>query len=141
VILLDTSVLVYAVGADHPLRDPCARLLAGHRDGTIMATTTVEAVQEFVHVYARRRDRAAAAALAGLYADAFSLIETTPADLRAGLHLFVRHPELGAFDSVLAAVALARGATALVSADRAFGLVADLHWLDPASAATELAPS
>jgi predicted nucleic acid-binding protein len=38
-----------------------------------------------------------------------------------------------AFDAVLAAVALARGAEALVSADRAFASVPGLTWIDPAA--------
>ncbi len=45
------------------------------------------------------------------------------ADLRAGLRLFERTPAVGAFDAVLAAVALRAGATSLVSADHAFATV------------------
>lgn len=32
-IVLDTSVLVYAVGTEHPLRHPCRRLIAAIGDG------------------------------------------------------------------------------------------------------------
>ena len=39
-IILDTTVLVYAVGADHPLRDPRRRVLVAHGEGRIEATTT-----------------------------------------------------------------------------------------------------
>ena len=52
------------------------------------------------------------------------------ADLREGLGLFERAAALGAFDAVLAAVALRAGATALVSADRAFTAVPGLTFLD-----------
>jgi predicted nucleic acid-binding protein len=62
-IVLDTTVLVYAKGAAHPLRDPCRRLLAAIIEREVQATTTVEAIQEFVHVRARRRDSAGARAL------------------------------------------------------------------------------
>lgn len=130
-ILLDTSVLVYAVGDDHPLRGPCARIMSAHRDGRIRATTTIEVIQEFTHVYARRRDRATAVALGLAYLDGLSAIETTDADLRAGLTYFARHPALGAFDAVLAGVAVTRGFSALVSADRAFGVVEGLPWRSP----------
>src|ERR1035437_10198998 len=116
-IILDTTVLTYAVGEEHPLREPCRRLLAAHASGTIEATTTVEVLQEFAHVRARRRTRDDAINLTRLYAVALDPIFTTAADLDAGLSLFGHHPELGAFDAVLAAVALARGAEALVSAD------------------------
>ncbi|AGL26143.1 hypothetical protein J113_04715 [Mycobacterium tuberculosis CAS/NITR204] len=63
-IVLDTTVLVYAKGAEHPLRDPCRDLVAAIADERIAATTTAEVIQEFVHVRARRRDRSDAAALA-----------------------------------------------------------------------------
>jgi hypothetical protein len=137
VIILDTTVLAYAVGDEHPLREPCRRLLAAHADGTIEATTTVEVLQEFAHVRARRRTREDAANLTRLYAAALSPIVTTAADLDAGLSLFEQHPELGAFDAVLAAVALAHGADALVSADAAFAAVPGLALIDPATTAVD----
>ena len=130
-IILDTTVLAYAVGEEHPLRDPCRRLLAAHANGRLEATTTVEVIQEFTHIRARRRTRSDAVALARKYLAAFSLLVTTPDDLDRGLDLFERHPELGAFDAVLAAVALERRADALVSADRAFASVPGLSWFDP----------
>ena len=132
-VILDTTVLVYAVGADHVLREPCLRVLAAHRDGSLQATTTVEVLQEFAHVYGRRHGRGAARELAARYADALAPLVTSVPDLRIGLDLFTRYPELGAFDAVLAAVALHHGADALISADRAFGVVAGLRWVDPAS--------
>jgi predicted nucleic acid-binding protein len=133
VILLDTTVLSYAVGVDHPLREPCRQLLRAHGDGRIEATTTIEVVQEFVHVRAGRRSRPDAVALARHYLSAFSLLVTRTEDLELGLVLFERHAALGAFDAVLAAVAFNRQIEALVSADQAFGVVSDLRWVDPAS--------
>jgi predicted nucleic acid-binding protein len=41
---------------------------------------------------------------------------------------------LEAFDAVLAAAAMGRGADALVWADRAFAAVPGLRWVDPATA-------
>jgi predicted nucleic acid-binding protein len=132
-IVLDTTVLAYAVGEEHSLREPCRRLLAAHAEGTVEATTTVEVLQEFAHIRARRRTREDAVNLTRLYAIALDPIVTTAADLDAGLSLFAQHPELGAFDAVLAAVALSRGAEALVSCDRAFADVPGLPWFDPAT--------
>ena len=51
-ILLDTTILVYAVGADHSLRDPCSQLLERVANGSIRATTTLEAIQEFTDIRA-----------------------------------------------------------------------------------------
>jgi hypothetical protein len=37
VIVLDTTVLVYAVGTDHPLREPCQHLIRAVAGGTAAA--------------------------------------------------------------------------------------------------------
>ncbi|TAK34637.1 MAG: PIN domain-containing protein [Chloroflexota bacterium] len=114
------------------------RFLVGRLLGSpIEATTTIETLQEFAHVLARRRSRTDTAVLARRYAVAFSLLETHEDDLELGLTLFERCPDLGLFDAVLAAVALNRQAEALVSADRAFATVPQLAWIDPATPALD----
>jgi predicted nucleic acid-binding protein len=139
-IVLDTTVLVYAKGAAHPLRDPCRALIEAIASREIVATTTVEAIQELVHVWARRRDRAEAAALGNDYAELLSpLLPVTGDHLRGGLALFAGQTELGSFDAMLAAAAIASGADALVSADRAFaGVEAIAHVLPDAAGIASL---
>jgi uncharacterized protein len=133
VIVLDTTVLVYAVGGDHPLQDPCRRLLVAASARKVHATTTVEAIQEFAHVAARRRPRGDAAALARDHARVLApLLTTSHEALERGLDLFARHSSLGSFDALLAATALGHDADAFVSADRAFGEVPGLRYVDPA---------
>jgi len=132
VIVLDTTVLVYAKGADHPLRDPCRRLIAAIAGRQIEATTTVEVVQEFVHVRARRRDRADAALLGSDYIELLApLLTVTAEHLRRGLSLFEGTQRLGTFDAVLTAAALDAGASALASADTAFAEAPDLPHVIP----------
>jgi hypothetical protein len=131
-IVLDTTVLVYAKGADHPLQKPCRDLIEAIADGTVQATTSAEVVQEFVHVRARRRDRHDAAALGRDYAELLSpLLGITREHLRHGLAMFERVEELGAFDAVLAAAAAGAGATALVSADAGFARIPDVSHVLP----------
>ncbi len=131
-IVLDTTVLVYAVGTEHPFRDPCRQLIEAITERTLEATTTVEVIQEFAHVRARRRGRADATRLSNDYAELLSpLITATPEDLRAGLAIFERDEHLGAFDAVLTASAAARNATALVSANSAFAATPDVAHVVP----------
>jgi predicted nucleic acid-binding protein len=134
-IVLDTTILLYAKGQDHPLRDPCRRLIEAIRTGRIRATTTPEVIQEFVHVRARRRSRAEAVALGHAYADLLGPLAVVdgPA-LRAGLGLFEGATRLGAFDSVLVAAAVAVEAEAVVTADGAFGEVRAVPVLVPGTA-------
>jgi len=120
-IVLDTTVLIYAVGADHPLCEPCRDLIGAIAEGQVPATTTVEVLQEFAHVRARRRDREDAACLARDYLDVLApLLVVGEDDLQAGLRLYARTDRLGAFDAVLAATATRVNASAIVSADSAF---------------------
>ena len=131
-ILLDTTVLVYAKGSEHPLRDPCRELIGAIAERRVEATTTVEVIQELVHVRARRRGRADAAALGRDYAELLSpLLSPAVEDLNAGLALFERSDSLGAFDAVLAACATRAGMRALVSADAAFAGIGELAHVVP----------
>ena len=138
-IVLDTTVLVYAKGADHPLREPCRSLIEALATGALEATTTVEVIQEFAHVRARRFARAEAAARAGDYAEILSpLLPVGREQLEGGLEIFASTPGVGAFDAVLAAAALDADASAVVSADRAFGAVPDVHHVFPDDAGVDL---
>src|SRR5581483_86611 len=120
-IVLDTTVLVYAKGDRHRFRDPCRELVAAAGEGRIEATTTAEVIQEFAHVRARRRGREDAAALAHGFVELFSpLLTVDAAAVAAGIELFRREAALGAFDAVLLAAAGRAGARAIVSADAAF---------------------
>jgi uncharacterized protein len=137
-ILLDTTVLAYAVGDAHALRAACRRLLKAHLNGDLQVATTVEVLQEFAHVRSRRRPREDAVALARQFAALIPLLSTDSRDLDLGLALYQSHHRIGAFDAVLAAVAVNRRLDGVASADQAFGDVAGLNWIDPASLPTRL---
>ncbi|MHB1509659.1 MAG: type II toxin-antitoxin system VapC family toxin [Acidimicrobiales bacterium] len=88
-IVLDTTILIDAVGTDHPLRAPCRSLFELARDGAVRAATTVEAVQEFTQVRARRRSLAEADARAREYGRGLSpIMQPDDGDLFDGLGLF-----------------------------------------------------
>lgn len=131
-IVIDTTVLVYAVGGAHPLAGPCRGLVEMVGRRALTATTTVEVIQEFTHVRARRRGRRDAAELARRYVTLLSpLLEPDAEDLRAGLDLFETEEELGAFDAVLVATAVRAGASALASADQGLAALESPTVLDP----------
>lgn len=135
-IVLDTTILVYAKGTEHPLRGPCRAMVEAIAAGTVLATTTPEVIQEFVHVRAQRRSRRDAAELGRSFADLLDpLLIITPAHLIKGMSLFEGHAKLSAFDAVLAAAALGSEAEALVSADATFAQVRSLNHVAPGSPA------
>lgn len=142
-IVVDTTVLVYAVGKAHPLRDPCRRFIptvyrrCGGRPGE--RDDDGRSNQEFVHVRARRTTRSEASSLGADYVQLLSpLPATVEAELMSGLQLFAGVDGLGAFDAVLAAIALSRGADAMVSADAAFARVPGMRHIHPAAAEADL---
>lgn len=130
-MLLDTTVLVYAVGGEHRFREPCRRLVAAVDARAIVARTTVEVLQEFVHVRSQRRDRADAVARARSYLTLFGpLLVTDEMHLVEALAIFRSSPTVGMFDALLASVAIATGAP-LVSADRGFAVIPGLEHVLP----------
>ncbi len=135
-IVVDTTVLVYAVGGRHALAEPSQGLLEAIERGAVPATTTPEVIQEFVHVRARRHGRSDAARIGRGYAELLSpLVMASRSALEQGLSIFERVPKLGAFDAVLAATALEADADRLVSADTAFRDVPRLKFLELGSPA------
>jgi predicted nucleic acid-binding protein len=124
-VILDTNVLVYAVGAEHPLRGPARRLITALRDGELQATTSVLVLQEFTYVYARRRGPEAAAGLARSYIDLLEpLIPVEQPHLMTALRLLERY-DVRPSDALLAAAALHTSQT-IVTADKALGGVPDV---------------
>lgn len=99
-IVLDTTILVYAAGRDHPLVGPCRELVDAVGAGDVRATTTVEVLQEFAHVRSRRRSRSDAAELTRHFATLLGpALALQDADLESGLELYTLHDRLGAFDA------------------------------------------
>ena len=129
-MILDTNILLYAVGGDHPLRPACADLIGRIGRGEQRATTTVEAIQEFAHVRARRRSRNDAIDLANSFIELLNPLIVPDADLlRRGLAWFGSE-KVGAFDGVLVAAAFDTDQP-IASADRAFSAIEGLTVLDP----------
>lgn len=121
------------MGEEHPLRNSCRAILKAA--GILGATTTVEVIQEFVHVRARRRSRDDACQLGAAYVELLSpLLICGRAELEEGLRLYRASERLGACDAVLAATARQAGAGSIVSADSAFAGIDGLTYVDPGNA-------
>jgi uncharacterized protein len=132
--LYDTAVFIYAVGKEHPYRDPCRRIVAAARDGAVAGEASVEVVHELAHVLVRRGgDRASALRLAGAAAELARLHEFAPTDLPLMMALLADHAALDVRDAVFAATALNRGIPLILSPDRGFDEVPGLDRVDPAA--------
>jgi predicted nucleic acid-binding protein len=135
-VFFDTAIFLYAVGADHPYRDPCRRLVSLATDGHLHGEASVELLQEFVHVRWRRRGyrQQAVREAADIAVVLSALHDLTEADLRRALGLFEKTESLTMRDAIHAATALNRGVELIVSPDSHFDEVAGLTRIDPAHA-------
>jgi len=133
--LYDTNVFVYALGGEHPMREPCRAILDRAQRGLLRGEAAVDLVQELAHQRFRQTgDRAGAARVARRVADACVLHALEEADLRHAMQLFEQGTGLQARDACFAAVALGRGIDAILSADGDFDEVRGLVRIDPADA-------
>ena len=131
--LVDTSVFVYALGGEHPLRKPCKQVVRSLGGGEVAGEVSADLLHELAHQRHRRTgDRAGAAAAAREAAQICPIHDVTGEDALRALGLFERHARLDARDAVFAAVAIGRGIDAILSSDRAFDGIDGLDRVDPA---------
>lgn len=130
---IDTAVIMYAGGTDHPLRAPCQALLARVAAGDLNAVTSVAVVQEILHRFGTPNRRGIGAAMASHTLDLFApLIALTDTTMRRMPELFTEYPQLPARDLVHVATCFEAGIQAIVSPDRGFDAVEGLRRVDPA---------
>jgi predicted nucleic acid-binding protein len=130
-VLLDSAVVLYALGGASPRREACQDVLRQVADGYLEAYASTEMIQEVLHHRLRvTGDRARAAAQAR---DVMQLVTLVPFDrpvLVAAIDLAETSSVRGR-DAVHAATALTRGIERLVSTDQAFEAVPGLEWVRP----------
>jgi predicted nucleic acid-binding protein len=131
----DTSVFIYALGGEHPYRDPCRAIMSYGGQGLLAAEASVELIHEFVYVRCRQGvTRGEAVADARDIADTSRLHVVESSDMDRALDLWNAHERLEVRDAIFAAQALNRGIDALLSPDRGFDEVSGLERIDPADA-------
>lgn len=130
--LFDTNIFVYALGAEHPYCDPCRAIVARQGNGELAGEVTPVVLAELVHQRCRQTgDRREAARRGRQVALVCRVQPSAPADAELAWELYERDGGLDVLDALLAASALNRGIDAVLSADRAFDLVAGLERVDP----------
>ena len=131
-VFIDTAVIMYAAGGEHPMRDPCGRIIAGIGDGDIDAVTSAEVIQEILHRFVSVRRSQIGETQAGEAMDFFApVLPITHALMRRVPELMRRYPSLDARDLVHVATCIHEGISEIISPDRGFDQVAELRRIDP----------
>lgn len=126
-LFVDSAVIMYAGGRDHPLRAACQRLLRRIADGHLDAVTSVEVIQEILHRFTALRRPDVGAAMARDALDLFApVLPVTHAVMRRMPDLVARFPILAARDLVHAATCLSEGISEIVTPDEGFNDLSEL---------------
>lgn len=126
-LFVDTAVIMYAGGRDHPLRAPCQRLLRRVADGRLDAVTSVEVIQEILHRFTALRRPDVGSAMARDALDLFApVLPVTHAVMRRMPDLVAHYPDLAARDLVHAATCLHEGVSEIVTPDEGFDRLSEL---------------
>jgi hypothetical protein len=120
VIFVDTNVFMYAVGREHPLREPARAFFLVHVESGEVLVTSAEVLQELMHAYVsvdRLDTLDAALTLARGRMGTIWPVESADVDLARAL--VERHPGLGARDLLHVACCQRRGVGRVHTYDRA----------------------
>lgn len=131
---LDSNVFMYAAGREHPLKDPCARVLRRVAQEDMEAVTNVEVLQELLYRYSALGRTDESLRLTRLAVDqvARAVLPVTSGDVERALELIQRYGgRIGTRDAVHAATMLNNGLTHIVSADAHFDEIKEVVRVDP----------
>lgn len=130
---LDANVLMYAAGAEHPLREPCRAALERAVELRIRLVTDSEVLQEILYRYFSI-DRPDAAQV--VYRSAIDLCDEIFAvaekHTTRALELLLQNPDLSPRDAIHVATIEDAGNPRLLSTDRDFDAIAAVNRIDPA---------
>lgn len=131
---IDANVPIYAVGRDHPYREPCIQVLAAVNENSDGLVTDAEVFQEIMHHYRRTRrwdaGQTVVESLAAMMHGRVSPVDID--DVLAAGRLANEHPGLSTRDLLHLAVMHRLGVTRIVTADTDFDMVPGIIRLDPA---------
>ena len=130
--LLDTNVVVYAIGRPHRYKQPCVRLLHDVADGASDFNVDTELLQEILYLYTARGERARGLTtcrdLLLMFPDPFPIGRQ---EVVLAHEILTRYPAFLPRDAIHAAVTQANRLEGIVSADKVFGAIDNLRRFDP----------
>ena len=119
-IFVDTNVLMYAVGREHPLRDEARGFFLSALETGEVLVSSAEALQELLHAYLPvGRESTLDAALALAQGRLAQVWPVEVEDVLLAGSLIQRHPGLGAMDLLHLASCQRRGVKRIKTFDRA----------------------
>ena len=134
--LLDANIVIYAMGRDHPYREPCRAIIGQLEERPHDYAVDTEMLQEVLYVFTRRKDNETGVEVVARLLDLFpDVIPITGVEIGTATRLIGQPPGLSVRDAIHAAVVLEHGLEGIVTADKAFDHIPGLRRFDPTEVA------
>jgi len=129
--LIDTNVVIYAAGKAHPLQNEARRVLDRIAEGALHANVDAELLQEILHVYDAREERAKGFdAIDDLLVLFPNPIPIAREEIETARDLMHAYSFLGARDAIHAAVVQTHDLEGIITADKVFDRIKGLKRFD-----------
>jgi hypothetical protein len=132
VYFVDANIIMYAVGAQHPFKMPCAQIITDIGNRLIDSVTSVEVLQEILHRYTALKRRADAVSVTHDFVLLVTkVLPITIAEVERALQLHQQYVSLTARDSIHAATLYNHGLSHILTADTHFDGLPGITRVDP----------
>lgn len=132
IVFIDTNILMYAVGSEHPLKKPCLEIINQIAQGTLVAVTDTEVFQEVAYRYWSQKKWPVALQVLRDYQLLFEEIHPIERGLLPLYYnLLSEYPFLSPRDAIHVAVMKFHHLETIYTADRAIRRVPFIKVLDP----------
>ncbi|MDI6688935.1 MAG: type II toxin-antitoxin system VapC family toxin [Actinomycetota bacterium] len=137
---IDTNIVMYARGKDHPYKEPCAKLILKIADGSFekefgLPVTDSEVFQEIIYRYALVGEWTTALQVCkDIYALGLEVLPVGLSEVSKLIELVEKYMKarIAPRDLIHAAVMLSNGIECIISTDAHFDLIKEVRRLDPA---------
>ena len=130
--LIDTNIIMYAVGKTHILKEPCKEFLHKVVNNEISANIDVEVLQELLYVYDSRGERKRGLRIISemmvLFPNPFAIRMN---EIIKAKDLMTKYSTLTTRDAIHCAVTINLNLEGIISTDKGLDVVKDIHRLNP----------
>ena len=129
---LDSNVLMYCFGSDHPMKGPCKKLIDLIGRGEIVVVTDTEVLQEILHRFFSIKKQGLALELyQATVAICRTVLPVTLADTDMAKDILLKNANINVRDAIHAALMFNNGLENILSADRHFDDIEGIDRVDP----------
>lgn len=130
--LIDTNIIMYALGKPHSLKEPCRDILQKIVQDRINANIDVEVLQELLYVYDSRGERRKGLKILKenliIFPHPFTVGRN---DIAKAADLMSKHSILSPRDAIHGAVVINSNLEGIISTDKDFDNIKEINRFDP----------